>query len=234
MLRRPRFAAAVLVLAAAAAPAISAQTRLTVGACDAVPRSRAHPFENVNCDTLTPPLDGGPALADAGFPIHLPTGALITSVTVNYFDNTDATFPGISLFEVDSTGAQTIVAPLALGPSNAGLLTKTVAVDPPHAVDGSKPLAFLAILHCADETHYEGFISASVDYELQVSPAPATATFGDVPTDHPFFQFVEALAASGITAGCGGGNFCPDQPLTRGQMAVFLSKALGLSFTNPN
>jgi hypothetical protein len=26
------------------------------------------------------------------------------------------------------------------------------------------------------------------------------------------------------------GNFCPDGPLTRGQMAVFLSKALGLQF----
>ena len=41
-------------------------------------------------------------------------------------------------------------------------------------------------------------------------------------------EFVEALVASGITAGCGNGNFCPDAPLTRGQMAVFLSKALGL------
>jgi S-layer homology domain len=65
-------------------------------------------------------------------------------------------------------------------------------------------------------------------HHLQVSPAPGAATFGDVPTGHPFFQFVEALAASGITAGCGNGNFCPDAPLTRGQMAVFLSKALGL------
>jgi len=55
------------------------------------------------------------------------------------------------------------------------------------------------------------------------------ATFNDVPTGHPFFQFIEALAASGITAGCGDGtDFCPNAPLTRGQMAVFLSKALGL------
>jgi len=76
------------------------------------------------------------------------------------------------------------------------------------------------------------FSSVRLHYMLQVSPAPGTATFGDVPTDHPFFQFVEALAASGITAGCGSGNYCPDQPLTRGQMAVFLSKALGLHFPN--
>ncbi len=47
---------------------------------------------------------------------------------------------------------------------------------------------------------------------------------------HPFFQFIEALYASGITAGCGGGNYCPDSPLTRGQMAVFLAKALGLQW----
>ena len=69
-----------------------------------------------------------------------------------------------------------------------------------------------------------------VFYKLSVSPAPATATFGDVPTSHPFFQFIEALVKSGITAGCGGGNYCPDAALTRGQMAVFLSKGLGLHF----
>ncbi len=67
-------------------------------------------------------------------------------------------------------------------------------------------------------------------YTRQVSPPPATASFADVPLDHPLSQFVEALAKSGITGGCGGGNFCPDNPLTRGQMAVFLAKGLGLSW----
>jgi hypothetical protein len=66
----------------------------------------------------------------------------------------------------------------------------------------------------------------------QVSPAPATATFVDVPVGHPYFQFVEALAKSGITGGCDGSPplYCPDAPLTRGQMAVFLAKALGLQW----
>jgi hypothetical protein len=65
-------------------------------------------------------------------------------------------------------------------------------------------------------------------YSLQVSPAPGAATFNDVPTSDPAFQFVEALYSSEITAGCGSGNYCPDAPLTRRQMAVFLAKALGL------
>lgn len=72
------------------------------------------------------------------------------------------------------------------------------------------------------------FFGVRVFLQRQVSPPPATATFGDVPTGHPFFQHIEALAASGITGGCGGGDFCPNGSLTRGQMAVFLAKALGL------
>lgn len=65
---------------------------------------------------------------------------------------------------------------------------------------------------------------------LPVSPAPPTASFNDVPTSHPFFQYIEALYASGITAGCQAGPplYCPAAALTRGQMAVFLAKALGL------
>jgi hypothetical protein len=69
---------------------------------------------------------------------------------------------------------------------------------------------------------------ARVRYRLQVSPAPGTATFTDVPLGHPQRQFIEALVAAGITGGCGSGNYCPDSPLTRGQMAVFLAVALGL------
>jgi len=67
-------------------------------------------------------------------------------------------------------------------------------------------------------------------YHLQVSPPPSTATFADVPTSDPGFAYIEALAASGITGGCGGGNFCPTSSVTRRQMAVFLAKALGLFF----
>ena len=46
-------------------------------------------------------------------------------------------------------------------------------------------------------------------------PAPASARFGDVPVSDPGFQYIEALVASGISAGCGGGNYCPNNALTR-------------------
>ena len=70
-----------------------------------------------------------------------------------------------------------------------------------------------------------------VVWTRQVSPPPATATFNDVPTNHRFFQFVEALAESGhhgVAAMPRPRSFCPDVATTRGQMAAFLAKALGL------
>ena len=76
------------------------------------------------------------------------------------------------------------------------------------------------------------FGGARITWARQISPPPATPTFGDVPASDGAWPFVEALAASGITAGCGQGNFCPDAPLTRRQMAVFLSKALGLHWVD--
>lgn len=62
----------------------------------------------------------------------------------------------------------------------------------------------------------------------QMSPAPASATFADVDSEHPQFAFIEALKEAGISEGCGGGNFCPDHPVTRAQLAMFLARALGL------
>jgi len=71
-----------------------------------------------------------------------------------------------------------------------------------------------------------------ITWKRQVSPPPATPTFGDVPSTDGAWAYIEALAASGITAGCGGGNYCPDATLTRRQMAVFLAKALGLHWVD--
>jgi hypothetical protein len=60
------------------------------------------------------------------------------------------------------------------------------------------------------------------------------STFIDVPPSHPFYTYVEKIAAAGITGGCGGAYFCPDASVTRAQMAVFLLKAkLGSSHVPP-
>ena len=61
----------------------------------------------------------------------------------------------------------------------------------------------------------------------------AAPPFNDVPAASPFCPWIQELAHRGITGGCGGGNFCPTAPNTRGQMAVFLTKTFGLLLYGP-
>jgi hypothetical protein len=51
--------------------------------------------------------------------------------------------------------------------------------------------------------------------------------FTDVPTTHTFHGNIDNLADAGITAGCGPTSFCPEAPVSRGQMAAFLNRGLG-------
>ena len=60
---------------------------------------------------------------------------------------------------------------------------------------------------------------------LCYTPPPCVGAFPDVPCPSTFADWIEGLAAEGITGGCGGGNFCPQNPVRRDQMAVFLLKA---------
>jgi len=76
------------------------------------------------------------------------------------------------------------------------------------------------------------FRTVRLFYRSSISYPPANPTFTDVPTTHAFYRYIEALVASGATAGCGGGNYCPDAAVTRGQMAVFLARSLGLFWPN--
>jgi len=59
-----------------------------------------------------------------------------------------------------------------------------------------------------------------------------TSRFSDVPLTHPYYSFIEKIAQLGITSGCGGGKYCPNDVVPRDQMAVFIERAIGV-FTPP-
>ena len=52
--------------------------------------------------------------------------------------------------------------------------------------------------------------------------------FNDVPASNPFCRWIEELARRGVVTGCGGGNYCPAEPVTREQMGVFITATFGL------
>ena len=161
----------------------------------------------------------------AGVPV--PNGAVIDSVEIDGCDNSTTYYVYAGLWKY-SGGSKTLITSVTSSAVDApGCRRWSVDLPAPERAD-TQANEYRAYAGTTSADSTTSISAVRVYYHLQVSPAPGTATFNDVPTNHPFFQFVEALASSGITAGCGGGNFCPDAPLTRGQMAVFLSKALGL------
>jgi hypothetical protein len=163
--------------------------------------------------------------------LHVPTGAQILGVEFSACDGDATQELRFNLLRGPKVpGAATLLVPFTGTGATPGCATFTATLAVPHTVQNDLE-GYGMVVNSTPGTNLE-WTQFRVRYRLQVSPAPATASFGDVPTTHPFFRFVEALAASGITGGCGGGNYCPDSALTRGQMAVFLATALGLHFPN--
>jgi hypothetical protein len=70
---------------------------------------------------------------------------------------------------------------------------------------------------------------------LAVGVPAASATFSDVPPSNPFYADINAIQGAGSTQGCGGGNFCPTDPIQRQAEAAFIHRAAGragISSTN--
>ncbi len=76
-------------------------------------------------------------------------------------------------------------------------------------------------------------VKAKNAYVPEFVPPPCQGVFPDVPCSSPYAPWIEELANEGVTGGCGGGLYCPDQPVTRAQMAVFLLKAIYGPFHSP-
>ncbi len=174
-----------------------------------------------------------------GAALHLPAGALVTFIELDGYDATPNGLVAASLGVCDFDGQNCVYQ--AGSCSTIATVCSTVEGAPGNFstfayIQGDGIIVdnfFKKYVVAAGNTTNDSTTSISqviVGYLLRVSPAPPTATWNDVPTSHPFFQYVEALTASQITSGCGGNNYCPDAPLTRAQMAVFLSKALGLQW----
>ena len=172
-------------------------------------------------------------------PLRLPDGAMITQLCA-YLRNDEptpsVTLVGMAAIKLIADGAPVYQSITYVNPSfNNGY--QEFCTDPfayvfhdDKDIDFNPPLEHvshrLRVIMAGGAT--VAFGGVRLLWHRQVSDPPSQATFADVPTDALFFPYVEALAASQISGGCGNGNFCPEASLTRGQMAVFLAKALGL------
>jgi len=84
-------------------------------------------------------------------------------------------------------------------------------------------------------THWDATVTDTVSTgESKVWKIHLGASFGDVPPTSAFYRFIEILLHQGITGGCTATQFCPSDPTTREQMAVFMLAAReGDAFSAP-
>lgn len=85
-------------------------------------------------------------------------------------------------------------------------------------------------LFCPGDAVTRGQMAAFLVRALDL-PKPAKSDWFQDDDNSVFEQDIDRLAAAGITKGCNppaNTNFCPDDPVSRGQMASFLTRALGL------
>jgi S-layer family protein len=80
------------------------------------------------------------------------------------------------------------------------------------------------------------FLERSIHGSSYAPPASGGGTgFNDVPVSYWAGAWIKQLAAEGITGGCGSGVYCPESPVTRAQMAVFLLRSkYGASYSPPD
>jgi len=71
----------------------------------------------------------------------------------------------------------------------------------------------------------------------KICPATCTPPFTDVPCDHWAINYIKAVKDAGITKGCNppqNDRFCPEDVVTRAQMAAFIIRAIEGEPTNYN
>jgi hypothetical protein len=207
----------------------TAQTAYTVGAFDLESLQSGTTYSFVNMKAHRYMTNSGILAAT----LHLPAGALVEKMEVEACDTSTAGEVAVGLGFVTApdgdAGTFGLVETGTLFAGGCALFPVTLAS--PVTIDNRNKTYFVS----AQNTTFDAATSIGavrLFYRLQVSPAPMEPTFGDVPTDYLYYRAIEAMAAAGITSGCGGGNFCPNQTVTRGELAKFFANALGLHWGN--
>jgi hypothetical protein len=94
--------------------------------------------------------------------------------------------------------------------------------------DVTRGCTFDAQKYCPDRAITRAEMAMLLAKAVNISALPnSTPYFEDVLPSHPAFVAIQAIRNAGITLGCSTipSKFCPDETLTRGQMAALIARA---------
>ena len=158
----------------------------------------------------------GGGTANFAHAINLPAGAILVDMTT-YLSDTNATSDVRTDLFLSWRATDTGASPgfgyySSATAQSSGMPGDTAIVSPWNATLPARfdvlfngtldDVAWMVVVALNTTDNTNSFSAVRLKWKRQVSPAPGTARYTDVPTTHPFFQYVEALAAAGITSGC--------------------------------
>lgn len=192
------------------------------------PRYWSEVYANVSNETDATPID-----PNAHGPVHV---ILSPTTSANHVPEVSRS---TLLVSEDLAVGTTILADLASDLDGENLSFKVVGGDPHNLFDVDATGKMTVANRLDFETVPEVTLELEVYDESAVGTGSLTILIKDVVGDNPFTDsdnsvFINDIAwllDSGITKGCGGTEFCPDDRVTRGQMAAFLNRALNFPAT---
>ncbi len=161
------------------------------------------------------------------------------------YNNVPATTVTINVLKVTPTLSITNSPVVYTGaPQAAVLSSSTLGTISNILYDGSATIptnagtyAVTADFVPTDGVNYNNLVAASAG-SFVISPdngGGPSATFKDVPLNHWAWKYIESIYTAGITGGCGTAPliYCPDEQVTRAQMAIFILRGMHGRFYTP-
>jgi hypothetical protein len=181
---------------------------------------------------------GDDIVVDAGGNAYITGGTRSTQATFPVTNGPDLTHNGYDdafVAEVKADGSQLLLAGYIGGSS--GDDAEGIAIDTAGNIyitgdtgtdDGTFPVTIGPDL-TFNGSYYTTFVA-----KISGGTAPGT-TFADVPSTYWAYSFIERLYNAGITGGCSTSPlmYCPEAPVTRAQMAIFILRGIHGSAYSP-
>jgi uncharacterized protein DUF11/S-layer family protein len=189
-----------------------------------------------SCD-LGPVASGGTAtvtiVGTPGAVATLTSNALVQATTADPNPNNDAMAVPVTVSDCPFPAPQ--ISAVTSVPPETGALSASVSSGPGHAdswtvtggsLDAGQGTAQISFTSGGPGTTMTLSVLDSLGAcQVSAPDALVSVDFLDVPPQQIFHDFINTVARHGVTAGCGGGDYCPDAAVTRAQAAVLLLKS---------
>jgi len=164
-------------------------------------------------------------------PVRLPSGAHLYRAQLFYYDNSSMYYATATLYRYQYNNTSTLLD--SCSGSTSATPGYTACIMYPNVTIQNGDSVYQLRVQLTGVTSHLRFMGVRLYWKRQIRTG-LSHPFTDIGHLPQLWQdSIAALRASGITSGTTATTYSPDANVTRGQMAVFFARALGLYWSPP-